>query len=55
MKVIDVDTVLGTLKDLLVADPSQTSDWTNSLRQMVDEIEKRVREGRKEWWKDDDD
>lgn len=55
LKVVDVDTVLSTLKDMILKDPSQTSDWTNSLRQMVDEIEKRRREGQKEWWKDDDD
>jgi hypothetical protein len=47
LKKFDVDTALGSLKDMLLKDPSQTSDWTNSLRQMVDEIDKRRRESQK--------
>jgi hypothetical protein len=54
LKKFDVDTALSSLKDLILKDPSQTNDWTNSFRQMVDEIAKRVKEGQKEWWRDDD-
>jgi hypothetical protein len=54
LKTFDVDTAVSTLKDMLLKDPSETSDWTNSLRQMVDEIDKRRRESEKEWWRDDD-
>jgi hypothetical protein len=54
LKAVDVDTALSTLKDMLLKDPSETSDWTNSLRQLVDEIDKRRRESEKEWWRDDD-
>jgi hypothetical protein len=54
LKKFDVDTALSSLKDMILKDPSQSSDWTNSLRQMVDEIDKRRRESQKEWWKDDD-
>jgi len=54
LKKFDVDTAISTLKDMFLKDPSQTNDWTNSVRQMVDEIDKRRREGLKEWWKDDD-
>jgi hypothetical protein len=54
LKKFDVDTAASTLKDLFLKDPSQTSDWTNSVRQMVDEIDKRRKEGEKEWWRDED-
>jgi len=54
LKSFDVDTAVDTLKDMFLKDPSQTNDWTNSVRQMIDEIDKRRREGQKEWWKDDD-
>lgn len=54
LKKFDVDTALSSLKDMILKDPSQTSDWTNSLRQMADEIAKRAKESQKEWWRDDD-
>jgi hypothetical protein len=54
LKTVDVDTAVSTLKDMLLKDPSETSDWTNSLRQLVDEIEKRRRDMEKEWWRDED-
>jgi hypothetical protein len=54
LKSFDVDKAVDTLKDMFLKDPSQTNDWTNSVRQMIDEIDKRRREGLKEWWRDDD-
>lgn len=54
LKKFDVDTTLSTLKDIFLKDPSETSDWTNSGRQFIDEIEKRRTEKDKEWWRDED-
>ena len=54
LKNIDADTVIGVLHDALINDPS-TGGWTDSVRQLVDEIEKKRRDGDKKWWLDDDD
>jgi hypothetical protein len=54
LKKFDVDTAVSTLKDMILKDPSETSDWTNSLRQLVDEVDKRRKESEKEWWRDED-